>query len=127
MPSVTHAMLQELAASGPLAFRVRGACMNGTLTDGAVASVRARRAYFPGDVLVFRTSAEDIAAHRVLGYRVARGRFAFVTQGDGCATHDAPVHPRDVLGAAEGVRVTLADRVRASLRFLQIASRSVFR
>ena len=92
------------------------------LDDGAMVSVRARRFYFPGDVLVFRTNAGDLAAHRILGWRPA----AFVTKGDGCEIHDAPVRQAAIVGAVE-LHVRLRDRVRALTHFARIAARRLLR
>ncbi len=90
-------VLRELSRDGAVALRIRGACMRPAIADGAEVLVRARRFYFPGDVLVFRTNAGDLAAHRMLGWR----RAALITKGDGCEIHDAPVTPRAILGAIE--------------------------
>ena len=92
------------------------------LSDGALVSVRARRFYFPGDVLVFRTHAGDLAAHRILGYRPA----AFVTKGDGCEIHDAPVRHDAIVGAVD-TSVRLRERVRAVSHFAHIVVRRLLR
>lgn len=115
--------LRELAAEERVTLRLRGECMEPGLADGDVVTVRRRRLYLPGDVIVFRTPAGDLAAHRVLGYR---GR-ALVTSGDRCAIHDAPVARAAIVGAVDGVRVTLRERARALARFSAIAGAAIAR
>ena len=110
--------LQELARSEAIPLRTRGTCMEPLLRDGAVTSVTARRFYLPGDVVVFRTPAGDLAAHRVLGFRTA----GLVTKGDGCVIHDAPVPRRDVIGAV-ALDVPIRDRIRAIAHLATIALR----
>jgi hypothetical protein len=103
-------------------LRIRGACMSPALDDGATITVRARRFYLPGDVIVFRTRAGDLAAHRMLGWR----RAAIVTKGDSCEIHDAPVPADAIIGAAE-LRVNLGARVKALLAFGGIVLRRLLR
>lgn len=127
MTEASLAVLRGLAAEEPLPLRVRGACMRSALHDGAVVRAHRKRLYLPGDVLVFRTPAGDLAAHRLLGYRLARGRFAFVTRGDHCDVHDAPVAPDAIIGAVRDIRVSLADRATALARFATLVLRRSFR
>lgn len=110
--------LRELAANQRLVLRVRGQCMTPQLVEGAEVEVRRRRVYLPGDVLVFRTPAGDLAAHRLLGWR----RRGFVTRGDGCETHDAPVRREMVVGVVM-TRVPLRMRVRALAAYARIVAR----
>jgi hypothetical protein len=100
--------VRELSRDAAWTLRIRGACMEPVFADGASVQVRARTFYLPGDVLVFRTHAGDLAAHRLLGWRSR----AFVTKGDGCAIHDAPVSAAQIIGAV-AVPVPLRDRLRA--------------
>jgi hypothetical protein len=80
--------------------------------------VRARRVYLPGDVIVFRTRAGELAAHRVLGWRPA----GLVTKGDHCQEHDAPVARTEIVGAVD-VPVAVVERLRAVGAFFRIALR----
>jgi signal peptidase I len=109
------AVLRDLAAAGEAKVIVRGACMEPLLHSGDEVTVHARRVYWPGDVIVFRTRAGDLAAHRVLGWRAA----GLVTKGDHCEIHDGPVTRANVLGAI-GVRVTLAQRACALVQLMTI-------
>lgn len=118
----TFQALRELSSGAALPLRIRGGCMVPALDDGASVLVRARRFYLPGDVLVFRTNAGDLAAHRMLGWR----RAALVTKGDGCEIHDAPVAPSSILGAVEQP-VRIRDRVRALGHFAGIVARRMLR
>lgn len=113
---------QALRDFGGVPLRIRGGCMTPALDDGATVTVRARRFYLPGDVLVFRTNAGDLAAHRMLGWR----RAALLTKGDGCEIHDAPVAASAILGAVE-LPVRMRDRVRALGQFAAIVVRRMLR
>ncbi|HEV8581346.1 MAG TPA: S24/S26 family peptidase [Thermoanaerobaculia bacterium] len=115
--------LRRLAREGPVEVNVRGDCMAPLLADGERVSVTAARAYWPGDVVVFRAADGRLLAHRLLGYRPHAGSFAFVTRGDACVVHDAPVSRADVLGRVEAARPALTLRARAVLRFLGLALR----
>jgi phage repressor protein C with HTH and peptisase S24 domain len=110
--------LRELARDERVTLRVRGDCMEPGIAAGEAVTVRRRRLYLPGDVIVFRTPAGDLAAHRVLGYR-GRG---IVTQGDRCTLHDAPVAREAIIGAVEGLRVPLRERAAAMARFARIVT-----
>lgn len=88
------------------------------LVEGASVVVRARRLYLPGDVVVFRTPAGDLTAHRVLGWRPA----GLVTKGDGCALYDAPVPRSAIVGAAE-IDVPVSARLGAIWQFARIVIR----
>ena len=111
-------VLRDLAREGQWSVVVRGHCMEPLLHSGAEVRVRARRIYLPGDVIVFRTRAGDLAAHRVLGWRLA----GVVTKGDHCQEHDAPVARTQIVGAVD-VRVALAERFRAVAALFRIVMR----
>jgi hypothetical protein len=114
--------IRDMTREDALSLRIRGACMSPALDDGTTVSVRARRFYFPGDVLVFRTNTGDLAAHRMLGWR----RAAIVTKGDGCEIHDAPVKRHEIIGAVD-VPVRVRDRVSALMQFGGIVLRRLAR
>jgi len=114
--------LRDLAREEDSPVIVHGDCMKPLVADGATVRVRARRFYLPGDVIVFRTRAGDLAAHRVLGWR-PRG---LVTKGDHCSEHDAPVGRGDIVGAAR-VRIAFVDRLRAIVAWTRLALRKVLR
>ena len=118
----TVSVLQELARDGESRVQVKGDCMEPLFADGASLRVRARRMYWPGDVVVFRTTAGDLAAHRVLGWR----RAGLVTKGDHCVIHDAPVRRADIVGAVDAP-VSLGDRVRALAALAGIIARRLTR
>jgi hypothetical protein len=86
--------------------------------DGDMVSVRRRRIYWPGDVIVFRLPSGDLAAHRLLGFRPA----GLVTRGDHCVVHDAPVRLDAVVGAII-TPVTLPMRLRSVIDFVRIVVR----
>jgi hypothetical protein len=117
------AALRQMARHEPVEVRLAGDCMAPLLADGERVRVAAARAYWPGDVVVFRGADGRLLAHRILGYRPHAGGFAYVTRGDACAVHDAPVPPAAVLGRIDAARPALALRARAVLRFLGLALR----
>jgi hypothetical protein len=108
-------LTRDAALDAGFTLRIRGGCMTPVFADGASVEVRARTFYLPGDVVVFRTNAGDLAAHRLLGWR----RRALVTKGDGCELHDAPVSHAQILGAVT-VPVPLRDRLRALGQYARI-------
>lgn len=120
--SRTAAVLRELAAHGGVKVVARGHCMEPLLHSGDELTVRAKRFYVPGDVIVFRTKAGDLAAHRVLGWRPA----GLVTKGDHCELHDSPVARDAVVGAVD-LCVTLAQRVRAIAQLVHLVARRLTR
>ena len=118
----TFAFLQELAVEGETSVRVRGDCMNPQVVEGGKVQVRARRFYLPGDVLVFRTPAGDLAVHRVLGWRPD----GLVTRGDRCSGHDATVTREAIVGAVR-TRIPFRTRLRALASLLGIVVRRALR
>lgn len=101
---------------------VRGDCMEPRLRSGRELQVRSKRVYLPGDVIVFRTHAGDLAAHRVLGWRPA----GLVTKGDHCELHDAPVGRDAIVGKAQ-VPVAFRERLRAVVALARIVLRRASR
>jgi signal peptidase I len=130
-PAVTpspqvFAALAELAREEAVPVAVAGDCMAPVIEEGSVAAVRAARLYWPGDVLAFAGADGRLVLHRLLGYRLHRGRPAFVTRGDGNPVHDFPVAPARVLGRA-AVAVPLGARLAALAGWLGIAWRRLGR
>jgi signal peptidase I len=119
--------LRELAAGEGITVRVRGDCMEPLIRAASDVRVTRKRVYLPGDVIVFRTHAGDLAAHRLLGYRRMDGAMAFVTKGDHCVTHDAPVSRTDVLGHVEALTIRKRDRLRAVVNLARIIFRRLTR
>jgi len=119
MPPFSY--LLPFAVTG-LPLRIRGDCMAPELVDGATVVVKRRRLYLPGDIVVFRTPAGDLAAHRVLGWRPA----GLVTKGDGCVAHDAPV-PRQALLGAVVTRIGAGRRLGAMADFVRLVARRIIR
>ncbi len=115
-------VLRELAHDAESTIVVRGDCMAPLLRSGASVSVRAKRMYLPGDVIVFRTRAGDLAAHRVLGWRPA----GLVTKGDHCTTHDAPIAREEIVGAVN-VPIGIRERLRAVAALARIVMQRLAR
>lgn len=122
LPTGVVAALRDLARDGGLPIAVAGDCMAPGLPEAGVAEVAAARFYWPGDVLAFQGADGRLVLHRLLGYRLHRGRFAFVTRGDASPVHDFPVPPSRVLGRTR-VPVRIPDRLRAVARGLSIPFR----
>lgn len=115
-----HAALRSIARETPLTVSVRGSCMAPLIVDGATVSVRARRCYLPGDILVVRGPDGGYRAHRLLGPLWRRGGPAYLTCPDAGNRPDRAAPPAAVLGRVEGggctpqaVRPPLLDRLRA--------------
>jgi hypothetical protein len=131
----SFAAVRELAASGPVAATVRGASMAPLLADGDRVAITRARLYLPGDVVAFRAGPageERIVVHRLLGYRLHRGRLACVTQGDASPTPDPPFPLRELLGrvVSHSGRDPLAPpraRLAAVAGWLRLAVRSLGR
>jgi signal peptidase I len=111
-------LLRDLAREAESTVVVRGDCMEPLLSSGSEMRVRAKRVYLPGDVIVFRTRAGELAAHRVLGWRPA----GLVTKGDHCSIHDAPVAGEAIVGAVR-VDVPLRERFRAVAALARVVLR----
>ncbi len=121
-----RAALRELARERPLALTVRGDCMAPRLRDGEVVEVAPARLYWPGDIVAFETPQGRLAVHRLLGFRLLRGRFAYVTRGDRSAAADSPVPPERLVGRTL-TPPPMAARARAMLALLAMAMRAVRR
>lgn len=111
--------LERFARDEPIEMVVRGDSMVPALRRGDSVRVRARRLYWPGDIVAFRGDDGRLWMHRLVGYRFGRGGLCVVTRGDALGGFDSPVPRRRVIGrvvAVEGNapehRVTLGSRVR---------------
>lgn len=122
MPKVTAAAdtrwtaLQALAAGELLWLVVRGGSMAPGLGDGERVAVSAARRLLPGDRVAYADPAGRLVVHRLLGYRLWRGRAALVTRGDAGSQVDLPVPRERVIGRLAG-RVPAGERLRASAAF----------
>ena len=94
----TVAAVRALAAEGPVTATVRGGSMLPRLADGDRVEIARARFYLPGDVVAFHAGEGRIVVHRLLGYRLYRGRLACVTRGDAVPQLDAPVPLGQLLG-----------------------------
>jgi signal peptidase I len=90
--------LRSLAAEEAVALSVAGSSMEPGLAAGDRVWIEARRLYWPGDRVVFATEGGSLLLHRVVGYRLHRGRWALLAQGDAAAAPDGPVPRGRVLG-----------------------------
>lgn len=123
--------LRALAGDQPLRMRVLGECMAPLARDGELVEIAPARFYWPGDVIAFRRVDGTFVVHRLVGYRPRFRRLALVmiTQGDQCASWDAPLSIDQVIGKIRGgecspllVTVPLRHRLRTIVRFAGLAS-----
>lgn len=114
------AALRQMAGERPLALVVRGDCMAPRLCDGDRVEVAPARLYWPGDIVAFQTPQGRLAVHRLLGYRLLRGRLACITRGDREPAADTPVPPSRLLGRALAPTHP-RERARAVMAFLALA------
>lgn len=132
------AALREMAAEAPLEVETTGGCMMPLLEDGARVRVAPRRTYWPGDVVVLH-AADDLRAHRVIGWVPGRGGWRVVTQSDAAGSiaaggHDDPVGRDQIVGRIIGgecsaalARIPLRHRLTALARFARQVARSLRR
>jgi hypothetical protein len=130
------AALREMAAEAPIEVETTGSCMAPLIEDGVRVRVESRRTYWPGDVVVIR-AANELRAHRLIGWVPSRSGWRLVTQADSLSRergggHDDPVRPDQVLGrvtggecAPEVARIPLGARLRALRRFFRQIVRSL--
>ncbi len=99
---VLHAWRAIAGAGVPVEVRVSGGSMRPLLAPGAVLTVLpcAPADLRIGDVVVARSTAGRVVAHRL----VARRGDAFVLRGDALGADDPPVGPTDILGRALAFR-----------------------
>jgi signal peptidase I len=119
--------VRELATRESVTVRVRGSCMEPLICAGSEVAIRRRRFYAPGDVIVFRTSAGELTAHRVLGYRRRAGQMFVMTKGDHCQEHDPPVAPEAIMGAVAGLAIPWRQRLQALAQLVRIVARRLAR
>jgi len=89
-----------LGRGGAFCFRARGASMAPFIRDGDTLTVRptAAAALRPGDVILYPTQGERLAAHRVTGRRVDGNRVILVVRGDAATGPGEAVAAERVLG-----------------------------
>ena len=64
--------LKAFTSSGGLTLIVSGQCMGEALPDGSEVHVRARKIYWPGDIVVYTRGDGRLVSHRILGYLPGR-------------------------------------------------------
>ncbi len=128
------AFLRDLARRGEVTLAVAGGCMQPTLRDGSRVRVRARRWYWPGDVVAFRRRDGRLLVHRVLGYGLGRDGWTLLARGDRLSREDRPVPLGSVIGGVVAtvdrrgpLEVSWADRLRACRRYCRAIARGTLR
>jgi phage repressor protein C with HTH and peptisase S24 domain len=109
--------LKLFAKKDTLKIKVSGDCMEPQLSDGSIVTVRASRWCFPGDVIAFLTSNQQLLLHRVIGYRPTISGFKILTQADSAFHPDAPVSFAKMIGRTIDVPVPFSLRLFAVRRF----------
>lgn len=104
------------------------------LATGAEVRIRARRFYWPGDVVAFASRAGELVIHRLVGYRLRQGALWAITMPDQEDQPDASFPVARIVGRVRGgecdrraVRVPLSDRLRALRRFAVAACERIGR
>lgn len=124
--------LCAMAREAPLTLTLCGDSMRPALRAGQRVTLAWARWYLPGDILTYLRNDGELCTHRLLGYRLHRGKSAFVTRGDGAGAGDAPVPPGQVVGRLVAVdrctwRPALRDRLAAGAWYVRYAARFVLR
>jgi hypothetical protein len=99
-----------------MSFRVRGECMRG-LHDGEQVTIRKRRFYLPGDMVVVRRR-DHWNVHRLLGYALGPQGYVVLTQADS-ATQADPASQASVIEGSTVYPVSAAERWIALRRYAQ--------
>jgi hypothetical protein len=128
----TAALLRDIAAVEPLSLVVSGDCMEPLLESGDRIRVRARRVYWPGDVVAFRRADGRLLVHRVLGYAPGLHGWSVFAKGDNLSREDEPVARDAVIGrlidrGGRATHVGSARRWRSMLEFLRMLLRRSLR
>jgi len=126
--------LREEARQREIVIRVVGDCMAPLLAPGAEVQIRSSRFYWPGDVVAFASRAGELTLHRLVGYRLRRGRLAAITMPDNELRPDASIPLAKVLGKVCGgdcdqraVEIPWSDRRRALARFVRAVGERIAR
>ncbi|HTQ80768.1 MAG TPA: S24/S26 family peptidase [Thermoanaerobaculia bacterium] len=123
----TFTAVRALAAEGAIEATVRGSSMAPLLVDGDRVAIAGARIYLPGEVIAFRGDDGRLVVHRLLGFRLYRGRLACITRGDAASQPDAPVPLPAILGRVvahpgRGALVSWRARCGAAAGYLRLAA-----
>lgn len=97
-------LLKGFIRQGPLTVQLTGACMTAAISPGSELRLENCYWYYPGDIIAYQRSTEDLVSHRFLGYVRGRGGWRVITRADNARRADAPAPVQSVLG-----RVTHVD------------------
>jgi Peptidase S24-like len=124
--TVIDSALKSLIGEAPLRIRINGNCMAPSIRDGSVVEVEARKRYWPGDVLVLRSGADQLIAHRLIGGYRKDGMVKLMTQADNGGRPDGVIAADRIVGAVCGgdcaqkvIRVPAASRLLSLARFVR--------
>lgn len=99
---VRHA-LRDMAVDG-VRIRLDGDCMAPDLVSDSEYTIRRRRFYWPGDVLLFQARDGTLTTHRLLGVYPRDGSWKLLTQADAARRPDFAVPADQVIGRVEEAR-----------------------
>ena len=99
-PDTVHRALREMASEG-VRIRLDGDCMAPELVAGNEYTVRRRRFYWPGDVLLFQARDGTLTSHRLLGAYPRDGGWKLLTQADSATRPDFAVPTGQIIGRIE--------------------------
>ena len=116
--------LRQMATEAPVTFRVSGQCMEPVIPAEAEIVVSARRRYWPGDIIAFRSALGELRVHRLIGFHRQRGRTLLQMRADATGTLDQLVGSEQIIGKVIGnprpLTVSLSSRIAAVARFARI-------
>ncbi len=95
-----------LGRRNSLRFKARGSSMYPFIRDGDILTIQPveAAALKVGDVVFYSTARGRLAAHRVVGREVQRGKVVLATRGDAASGPDERVQAEQVLGRVVSVR-----------------------
>lgn len=100
--STIRLALRDLAWDG-VRLHLTGECMSPHIKPDTEYTVRRRRFYWPGDVIVFEARDGTLTTHRLLGVYMRDGVWKLLTQADTAERPDFAVPTEQLIGRVEGV------------------------
>lgn len=111
-----------------LTLFINGNCMEPVISDGEQVIAVRKSIYFPGDIVVFRNTRQQLVCHRLLGYLFHAWHWKAITQADNVVQRDGLLSRGNIIGKViqvghEPLRVPLRHRLTALWHLMALASR----